>query len=380
MIPPIGHYFGLSPRRLPPVKTCTSAKVLKMFMRSLFIRGIFVCAAFLSLAVFAPMANAMGMGRVNVLSSLGQHLRVEIELFSVSKEERATLAVKLGSAREYERSNVLMGAVGDSGIRASIEKRANGDLFVWVTSAKPINEPFVNLLIELTSLSGLITRQYSVLLDPPEIAAPRSVETDTRPPVAATVPVPAPQAPAQVADSAPPDQYGPIRRGETLSGIAARVRPQNATLQQTMVGIFRDNPEAFINNNMNLLKAGHRLRIPSADRIAATSPTESAQTLRAQTSAWAANRAAPAAEESTQKPRAPVTENKPLPAAKKSDGGKPVIKLSRGAPSGKGASVEDRLRMLEEDLAARERALNDANERIKRLEKAAAGAPAAGQK
>lgn len=324
----------------------------------------------------ASTAGAVGMGRVNVMSNIGQRLLVEIEIISVTKEELGTLSAKLGSARDYERSNLPAGAAGSSGIRASVEKRANGVPYIRVTSAQPVNEPFVNLVIELTSLSGPVTREIAVLLDPPDITFARAAETapPAPAPLAAT-PTPAP-APAAI-EAAADTEYGPVRRGETLSRIASRVRPRNATLEQTMLGIFRHNPAAFINNNMNLLKVGHRLRIPVADQLPAQK--ESAQELRTQTSTWASSRpGAPAPDITAAKPRPTPPETKNTAPAKSSDAGKPVVKLSRGAV-GKDAPVEDRLRMLEEDLAARERALKDANERIKRLEQAATPPSAAGQ-
>ncbi len=330
----------------------------------------------MALASVAFSAAALGMGRLTVLSSLGHPLNVEIELISVTKEERGTLSAKLGTASDYERSNLHIGAAGGGSIRVSIEQRTNGVPYLRVTSAKPINEPFVNLLIELTSQSGPITRQFAVLLDPPEITPARSLEPDTPPPTAPTETSSAPT-PTRVTDGDASAQYGPVRRGETLSRIAAKVRPRNASLQQTMLAIFRNNPSAFINNNMNLLKEGHRLRIPAPDQVSAAPTAESAQTAQTQTGVSVPNRADVAAEESKTKPRPPISESRPAAAAKKGDGGKPVVRLSRGAAPGKSSSVEERLRMLEEDLAARERALNDANERIKRLEKAAAGAPAA---
>ncbi len=335
--------------------------------------------------LFATGAGAVGMGNVNVRSSLGQNLDVEIEILSASPEERGTLSARLGTARDYERSSLPLGATTSAGIRVSIERRTNGDPFIRVTSIKPVLEPFINLMIELSSMSGPVTREFAVLLDPPEYTPPRSVVAAPAPPVAQPEVVkPAPPPPVQATES----DYGPVRPGETLSRIAAKVRPQNATLQQTMLGIFRTNPAAFINNNMNLLKTGHRLRIPAADQIAALPQADSAQALRQQTTAWAANRPAAVADApATPKPKAapPPPPSKPAaPPAKSKEGGKPVVKLSSGNPGGKASSIEDRVRMLEEDLAARERALNDANERIKRLEKATAGAasgsPAAGER
>ena len=332
----------------------------------------FMFAVFVSLS---SAASAVGIGTVNVLSSLGQTLLVEIEIISVSPQERDTLSASLGSPRSYERSSLPMGAAGVSGIRVSMERRANGEPYIRVTSIKPVLEPFINLVIELNSVSGPVSREFAVLLDPPEYTPPKSVEAAPAPVVAAPeAKKPAPPPPVQPVES----DYGPVRPGETLSRIAAKVRPQHATLAQTMVGIFRNNPAAFINNNMNLLKAGQRLRIPAADQIAALPQADSAQALRTHTTAWSAHRSVPTAEAVPPKPHTPPAEKQA--AAKPAGGGKPVVKLSRGGIAGEDTSIEDRVRMLEEDLAARERALTDANERIKRLEKAASGTPTAGER
>lgn len=333
------------------------------------------------LALFASMAQAVGMGRLNVLSALGQPLRVEIELLSVDKQELGTLNARLASPRAYERSNLPMGAAGSTGIRVSVEKRANGEPYIRVISTQPVNEPFVNLVIELSSLSGPVTREFAVLLDPPELMTEKPAVTEARPPVASTAAVAEPKTPAPAALASPAvSEYGPVRRGETLSRIASKVRPHSATVEQTMLGIFRNNPAAFINNNMNLLKAGRRLRIPDADQIAALPQSESTKALRAQTAAWSANRRAvtAAADAGTPKSGNQSEDSKAAAVAKDGASNKYVVKLSRGTPAPGKGSLEDRVRMLEEDLAARERALSDANERIKKLEKVTTEAPAAG--
>lgn len=317
-----------------------------------------------ALAMSFSGAYAAGMGRLSVLSSLGQNLHAEIELISVTPQERGTLSAKLGSARAYELSNLPLGATGSSGVRVSVEHRASGEPYIRITSQKPVYEPFLNLLIELTSLSGPLTREFVVLLDPPEITPARVVEV--QPPVATP---PAPQ-PAPVATQGADNDYGPVRPGETLSRIAAKVRAPGTSLQQTMRAIFLANPAAFINNNMNLLKTGHRLRIPASEQTVAPAAPESTQPALAPASARAPVAATRESADSkpARKPPAPGTVAAP---AKPAATGKPVVKLSSGKPGGK-ATIEDRVRMLEEDLAARERALNDANERIRRLEKAAA--------
>jgi pilus assembly protein FimV len=330
------------------------------------------------LALTPCLAAAVGMGQINVLSALGQPLHVEIELIAVQKQDIGSMNARLGSSGAYEQSNLQLGAAGSAGIRVSVERRANGTSYVLVTSGQRVNEPFVNLLIELTSQSGQITRAYSVLLDPPEMAPPKPAAVTAPPAAIATAAPPTPVPAAQAA--APAGEYGPVQRGETLSRIAGRVRPQGATLQQTMMGIFRANPPAFINNNINLLRAGHRLRIPDAAQMSTLAQDEANREVQNQTTAWNAARLPPA--ESPTPPVAPKPAESSAPpatAARGAEARKDVVKLSRGEPGpGKGRSTEDRLRMLEEELIAREKALNDANERIKKLEKAVMqAAPAA---
>ncbi len=101
------------------------------------------------LALLPALASAVGLGRLNVLSPLGQRLHVEIELLSVSKQDAGSVSARLASARAYEESNLQLGAAGGAGIRVVVERRRDGTPYVLVTSGQPVNEPFVNLLIEM---------------------------------------------------------------------------------------------------------------------------------------------------------------------------------------------------------------------------------------
>ena len=332
------------------------------------------------LALTPCLAAAVGMGRINVLSALGQPLHAEIELIAVQKQDIGSISARLGSPSAYEQSNLQLGAAGATAIRVSVERRASGAPYVLVTSGQRVNEPFINLLIELTSPVGLITRAYSVLLDPPEMAPPKPAAAAAPPAAVATAAPPTPAPAAQA--GGPAGENGPVQRGETLSRIAGRVRPQGATLQQTMMGLFRANPSAFINNNINLLRAGHRLRIPDAAQMSSLAQEEANREVQTHTTAWSASRRTSI--ESAAPPAAPkpaASAAPPATAARSAEARKDVVKLSRGEPGpGKGRSTEERLRMLEEELIAREKALNDANDRIRKLEKAvmqAAPAPAA---
>jgi pilus assembly protein FimV len=349
-------------------------------MLSTTVKQLIVFSAFSIFTLMSSHATAVGMGRLNVLSAIGQPLHAEIELISVPKKDAGSIIARLGTPSAYERSNLQLGAAGSAGIRVSVERRRNGVPYVRVTSGQRVNEPFINLVIELSSPAGLITREFSVLLDPPEIPPAKPV-AESRPLVAAPVTASsalAPPAPTDKVDVQKPDSFS-VQRGDTLSRIARRVQPQSATLQQTMMGIFHANTSAFINNNINLLKAGQRLRIPDASQLSSIGQGAATREVRTHTAAWrgASRRNAP---ETAMPEKAPEPNKGATPVAVRgAEPRKEVVKLSRSAPTaGKGRSTEERLRMLEEELIAREKALNDANERIRKLEKAVMqAAPAA---
>jgi pilus assembly protein FimV len=118
-----------------------------------------------AIAAWPWAGHAAGLGKIYVLSGLGQPLRVEIDLM-VDKKEADDVSAKLASPFTYERSGLAwLSALGTS--KVTVEKRANGDNFVRITTSQTVNEPFVELLLDLKWPSGSIQRQYTVLLDPP---------------------------------------------------------------------------------------------------------------------------------------------------------------------------------------------------------------------
>ena len=312
-----------------------------------------------------------------MLSALGEPFNAEIELVSVQKEDLASLSARLASPDAYQQANLQYGSAL-VGLRISIEKRANGQPFIKVTSSRPVSEPFLDLLIELNWSSGRLLREFTALLDPPGMApAPVVAEPLAPAPQVRPAPVPASAAalrtPAVAAGS-----YGPIQRGETLFKIASSLKPEGVTLEQMLVGLFRSNPDAFINKNMNLVRSGKILQVPERDEIAAVSQRDAVKEYRAQVADWKGYRArladAPAA----------AREGRPAVSGristriddKAATEAKDVVRLSKGEAPGPGAvgaggkeSTTDRIRSLEEEVAARGKALKEANERVVQLEK-----------
>src|SRR5262249_18455321 len=158
---------------------------------------------------------------------------------------------------------------------------------------------FVDLLVELSWAQGRLVREYTALIDPPDYqpsgaptppvavapvvppAAPQTQPLAPAPQRSAATPAPAPKA-ATAAPSAGAKQYGPVKRGDTLNKIAAGVKPEGVTLEQTLVSLYRSNPDAFM-GNMNRLKTGRILRVPETEEIAATGQGEAVKEMRVQT-------------------------------------------------------------------------------------------------
>jgi pilus assembly protein FimV len=109
------------------------------------------------------LACAAGLGGINVASSLGQPLKVDIDIVSVEKSDKSSLRVKLASAEAYKNAGLDF-PYGLPKLRFQLEKRANGEPYVRITSIDPVNDPFVTLLVELDWDSGQLMREYTFLL------------------------------------------------------------------------------------------------------------------------------------------------------------------------------------------------------------------------
>jgi pilus assembly protein FimV len=142
-------------------------------------------ASSLAFAALPSLSEAAGLGKITVFSALGQPLRAEMELIA-TREELSGMKAQLASPSAFKQAGVEYTPTL-SGITLVIDKRANGQAVIRLSSSRPINDPFVDLLLELNWPTGRLLREYTFLLDPPEFAA-RSTTAAlpvTRPVVAA---------------------------------------------------------------------------------------------------------------------------------------------------------------------------------------------------
>ena len=262
----------------------------------------------LALGCASVEASALALGRLNVLSTLGEPLRAEIEVTEISAAEAEGLRVNIGSPESFRTAGIIYSAAL-ADVRAVLQKRADGRYVVRLNGSRSMNDPFLDLLLEANWSSGRIIRDYTVLLDPPATAkatvpvnpnpvqiAPAPPQRSTRPsppPAIAVAPVmpvaPVPKSrPAQVtpAESAAlqsraGDQVT-VQRGDTASKIATAYKPADVSLDQMLVALLRGNPDAFTNGNVNRLKAGAILSVPGDSQARTATPDEASRIVRAQ--------------------------------------------------------------------------------------------------
>lgn len=369
-------------------------------MYSRFLKLMLIAAAM----VLPGLAHPAGLGKLSVKSALGEPLSGEIELVNIQAEELATLTVKMASRDAFSQARVEY-LPSLSSVRFAVEMRPDGNPVIRVTSTQPMNEPFVDMLVELTWASGRLLREYTFLLDPPEVGRPMAApkpEPAPTPPAMATPPAPAPAptpapAPKEVKPPvatgapttprpAPPaagkaaESYGPVVYGDSLSKIALKILPEGVSLDQMLVALYRANPEAFKGNNMNRLKTGPILRIPDVSEIRNVEVGDAKVEVRAQASDWraykqklaAAAPTMPAGEEPKQLAEGKVTTRVEEKGETGKEQPKEVLKLSKGEPPAGAVdarSLESRVRSLQEENTAKDKALQEANERVALLEK-----------
>ena len=314
-------------------------------------------------------AASLGLGKLTLQSSLGQPLSAQIELTSVAKEELDSVTARLADASQYRQNNLAYQGVL-SRARVSIERLANGEAILKVTTAASVGEPYLDLLVEINWASGRVVRAYTFLLDPPGAGAPvASIDPVTPARAGAPRAAAAPRGAPSEARSSSGNTYS-VRRGDTLSRIAAEYKPPAATQEQMLAALFARNGNAFDGNNMNRLRAGAILTIPSADEVVAAPASEATKTVRVQASDWRAYQdrvagAAPAAEGSGARAtggKIGTTVEERAPAATP---GRDQLKVSREAGLGKGAAISP----AAEEVIARDKALKEAQARINELER-----------
>ena len=347
-------------------------------------------------------AHAAGLGRLTVLSPLGAPLNAEIEIVSLQPGEEDGLTARVASAEAFRQAGIEATAALRT-VRFAIVQRAGRPL-IRVTSTQPINEPFIDLLVELEWKGGRLVREYTFLLDPPEMgsrpaiaaapaapsasqpaatplaqAAPAAPVADAPAPQAAPVPVAQAPAPASAAERASPSPVAQplpagaatheVRRGDTLGEIARANLPPGVSLNQMLIAIYRENQDAFIRENINLVRAGRILNLPSAESAGSIEVAEANRLVLSHRAEWDEYRsrlaAAPAPAEAASGQRAVAGRIEAKPEATPPVAAQDQVRLAKADPK---SGAGDRAARAD-DAAARERELSEAQSRVTDLEK-----------
>ncbi len=303
-------------------------------------------------------AAALDLGRLLLLSGMGEPLRAEIEVAQASPEELRTLRAQLASPGAFSQAGMEFNPALN-GVTASLQNRPNGTPVIALSGRAPIQENFIDLILEAQTSTGKLTKNYALLMNsvsdrlarssstpasanspqlpvvpplvqpiPPAAAPLRPVDTSASPnPLNATsvelnaknIPVyrfapvdntqtPRPK-PSTTETSAPSaalrapavqarpkgivpsreagDRSIKVRPGDTASRLAIRYLDGQASLDQMMLAMLKANPDAFIQGNVNLVKAGAVLQIPNLDEATQIPRDEARKTVIAQTNEFA---------------------------------------------------------------------------------------------
>ena len=362
--------------------------------------GILASAVALLGSLSHAPSMALGLGKVTVQSALGEALRAEVDVPEINAEEAASLRVSVAAPAAF-RAAGLEYSPAVTELLISLQKRPDGRSYLRLTSSRPVTEPFVDLIIEASWASGRLVRDYTMLFDPPNLrqqaqTAPTSPTTAAARPTAsgiAQAPLaiqPRPQAAsgaraASEAQMATPKPVKPLARektttppkpaatgqqvtvkaGDTASKIAAQNKPANISLDQMLVALLKSNPEAFVGSNINRLRAGAVLDIPSSDDAALVTSADASRTVVAQAKDFNDFRQKLAS-------GAPMTQ---VESANRQTGGKVQAKVDDRAPA---SVAPDKLTLskgalkgkaTEEENIAKDKQAKDAASRVAELSK-----------
>lgn len=273
-------------------------------------------------------AFALGLGDIDLHSALNQPINADIALLSVRPDEADGIKVILGSTEDFAHAGLERPYLLNQ-LHFLVVEKGKGHYRIHVSSDQAIREPFLDFLVQVTWRGGQLLREYTVLLDPP-VLMPAPVQVITAPVTKAAVPEPAaapatkpstpivatpqpvPTPPKSEAQPSPPaaaplpqpsaaapriaNEYGPVRPNQTLWSIANRARPnRSVSVDQMMQAILQANPDAFIKHNINNLKAGQILRIPTAGEVDAINAAHARAATLQQNEDWRNKRTAPSA-------------------------------------------------------------------------------------
>tara|TARA_R110000824_G_scaffold29493_1_gene98134 strand:- start:85952 stop:88063 length:2112 start_codon:yes stop_codon:yes gene_type:complete len=249
----------------------------------------------LSLSAVSPFALAVGLGQASVSSYLNAPLNASLPLLESSDYALDDIQVSVAEPADFAAAGLEWTPLAAS-VRAQIVEQ-QGQRQVRLSSGQTMQEPWLDLLLAVEFPGGQQFRDITLLFDPQgysqqgqaQSAAPNAAPTTSN---AATPPV------AEARSAAPPvvsergngSSSAYVGSGDTLWGVAERVKPPQASVQQMMVALLEANPDVFPSGNINDMRAGQTLSVPDTERILARSHLDADAAMKAMNEAWRARR------------------------------------------------------------------------------------------
>ncbi len=280
----------------------------------------FAKALFLVWLSWSCAAGAISLGSPKLLSRPGEPLKVEFPIRVTADEQSAlsSLNVAIANKASYDRLGISQ-KILTLNPQAMIYRNQQEQLMVLLETVESVpmtDDPFLDVLVTLNWSAGSLTKTYTLLLgDAQKIL---------------------------------------VRPGQTLSEIAVQLAPQmhGATLDQTMMALFKANPDAFASGSINRLEAGVELNQPNKALLRSISPAEVQQFVAESNAQWLSEREAKGGAQGSSTPNNAAE----VPA-------KDRLKIGSSA---EGNSEE---RRHTEDLVAQEKVLEQTKVRVAELEK-----------
>ena len=245
------------------------------------------------------------------------------------------MSARIATPENYAAQGVERAPVLDD-VKVELARHADGTPILKLSSTHPIDDPFMQMLVQIDWSNGRLLREYNALLDPPgfgeraltRIALP--VASYGQPGIASNAAgkraIDATAAAGGDKPASYPEDGYVTKRGDTLRLIAMRMKNTDVSIEEMVVGLYQANPEAFSGGNMNRLKAGQMLHMPTMDELQAIGRKNAVREIRLQLADWQVYRnrlsiamtkvAKPAPVAAATKPLVTVKEDKTLKASK----------------------------------------------------------------
>ena len=275
-----------------------------------------LAAAVAAFGLYSAEASALALGKITVKSALGEPLRAEIEVPQITAAEADTLQVKTASSGVFRAQGMDYTGTASS-VQARLQRRANGTAVIVLTTQRAVNDPFVDYVVDANWNAGQVVRSYTMLFDPPNLKKPEpavttaaQINSDMAAPAARPAPpvrvveeplITPENAPARAANAKPKSSARAnipasatnpsgsssgdtvrVQRGDTAGRIAALNKAADVSLDQMLIAVMQANPNAFVGGNVNRMKSGVTLNMPTAEQARAVSPAKARQMVAAQ--------------------------------------------------------------------------------------------------